>query len=84
MSRACTFILSVHNFQSDLADSILDKTIVDDDDLDDVFEILRVVSTPSGSVSSLNSTVQIIGNLINMLALHPSLINADRGQVHVQ
>ena len=55
-----------------------------DDDLDDVFEILRAVSTPSGSVSSLNSTVQIIGNLINMLATHQSLINADRGQVHAQ
>ena len=81
--------MHIHTFctqlsQSDLADSILDKSTVGDDDLDDVFEILRAVSTPSGSVSSLNSTVQIIGNLINMLAIHPSLINADRGQVHVQ
>lgn len=55
-----------------------------DDDLDDVFEIVHALSTPSGSVSILNATVQIIGNLINMLVTHPHLINADRGQVHVQ
>lgn len=78
--------LCIHSFsfnlQRDLADSILQKSIVSGEDIDAVVNILNVLSLLSGSVSGLNATVTIMGNLVNALVINASLVmNADRGQV---
>lgn len=48
-----------------------------------VISILRALSVLRGSVSSLNATVDIINNLIDMLVVNPTLVDINRGQVSI-
>ena len=75
------YLYNFISLQSDLADSILEKKSMRDDDIDDIFDILSALSSLSDSVSSLNATVGIIGNLVGVLSVNSSLISTDRGQV---
>lgn len=67
--------------QSDLADSILEKSIMESDDVDDIVDILSALSSLHGSVSGLNVTVNIISDLIDMLVDYPVLVDNTRAQV---
>ena len=54
---------------------------MEDDDIDSVFNVLSALSSLNGSVSGLNATVEIVGNLVGIFTANSSLISADRGQV---
>lgn len=67
--------------QSDLAESILERNSMEDDDIDSIFNILSALSSLERSVSGLNATVEIVGNLVGIFSANSSLISVDRGQV---
>lgn len=69
------------HLQSDLAETILERNSVEDDDVDSVFDVLSALSSLNSSVSGLNATVEIVGNLVGIFTANSSLINIDRGQV---
>ena len=52
-----------------------------DDDIDSVFNVLSALSSLNNSVSGLNATVEIVGNLVGLFTANSSLISIDRGQV---
>lgn len=52
-----------------------------DDDIDSVFNVLTALSSLNSSVSGLNATVEIVGNLVGIFTANSSLISIDRGQV---
>lgn len=54
-----------------------------DDDIDSVFNVLSALSSLNNSVSGLNATVEIVGNLVGLFTANSSLISIDRGQVTV-
>ena len=67
--------------QSDIAESILEETSLEDKDVDTIINILQSLSLLRGSVSSLNATVDIVFNLVDLLVFNPSLVDISRGQV---
>ncbi len=54
---------------------------MEDDDIDSVFDVLSALSSLNSSVSGLNATVEIVGNLVDIFGANSSLISIDRGQV---